>query len=605
MSTTPTNGGANEPGTTTPGTNGAPANGPTRAAPGRPVPGRPIPGRPGATRAIPGRPTAPAGTATREAPDWDLVRKRNNVEKLKFEKFPLKLADELEELGERDYLDISEEDMVRFQWYGLYHDKPKVGLMMLRIKVPSGWLTPAQVRVIGELSEKFGRGYAELSTRQTLQLHWLRIKDLPEIFAALASVGMTSKGGCGDAVRNTTGCPVAGIEPNELFDCRDELREMVDYFVTHDEYLDLPRKHKITMATCADQCNAPEINCIAFVGTKQGDRLGYAVRVGGGLSSTPRIARDLGIFVERGKALEVARGILDVWRHDLKYRMSRAKARLKFLVDDYGAEGVRKAVEERLGHKLEDLAAPTGNGQRADHIGVHPQKQPGLSYLGVPVFAGQVNSDQLLQIAALAESYGGDIRLTRQQNFIMTGVPEGRVSEITDKLGALGFDLEAHRLRGSAIACTGQPLCNFAVAETKGKMKEIVERLETKFGSEVEMLSVGVDGCPHSCAHHWISDIGLQGTTGRGDGNTKLEAYEVYLRGGLGDDATIGRPVLRRVPAAEAVDVVERLVAGWIEHRQDSETFQQFARRASDEELVGIAGGDVAEAGGARSGGQR
>src|SRR5215210_4214831 len=171
--------------------------------------------------------------ATRAAPDWDLVRKRNNVEKLKNEKHPLKILDEVPVLGEMDYLDISEEDMVRFQWYGLYHDKPKIGLMMLRIKVPSGMLTPPQLRVIGQLAEKFGRGYAELSTRQTIQLHWLQVRDLPEIFAALASVGMTSKGGCGDAVRNTTGCPVAGLDPTELFDCRDELTNLVDFFVSH------------------------------------------------------------------------------------------------------------------------------------------------------------------------------------------------------------------------------------------------------------------------------------------------------------------------------------------------------------------------------------
>jgi ferredoxin-nitrite reductase len=238
---------------------------------------------------------------------------------------------------------------------------------------------------------------------------------------------------------------------------------------------------------------------------------------------------------------------------------------------------------------------------RVDHIGVHPQKQDDLVYIGVPVFAGQVNSDQLGQIADLAESFGGDVRVTRQQNFVMTGVPQERLTEVTERLTAIGFDLEAHRLRGSSIGCTGQPLCNFAVAETKTKMKEIVERLETRFGREVEMLSVGVDGCPHACAHHWISDIGLQGTTGRGDGNTKLEAYEIYLRGGLGEDATIGRPILRRVPAREAVDVVERLVGGWLEQRQDGETFQQFARRASDEELVSIAGRAVAVAGGANA----
>jgi sulfite reductase beta subunit-like hemoprotein len=207
--------------------------------------------------------------ATRAAPDWELVRKRNNVERLKHEKFPTRILDEIPELGERNYLDISEEDMVRFQWYGLYHDKPKVGYLMLRIKVPGGILTPAQFRVIGELSQRYGRNYTELGTRQAIQLHWIQIKQLPEVFAALSSVGLTSKGGCGDAVRNVTGCPVAGLDPAELFDCRPQLRELVDFFLSHDEYLDLPRKHKITMSTCAYQCNAPEINCIVFIGARR------------------------------------------------------------------------------------------------------------------------------------------------------------------------------------------------------------------------------------------------------------------------------------------------------------------------------------------------
>jgi ferredoxin-nitrite reductase len=545
-----------------------------------------------------------AAAATRAAPDWDLVRKRNNVEKLKFEKHPIRLIDELVQLGEMDYVEITEEDMVRFQWYGLYHDKPKVGYMMMRIRVPGGILQPEQLRVIGELSTTYGRGYSELTTRQTVQLHWLQIKDLPEIFAALSSVGLTSKGGCGDTVRNTTGCPVSGLDQNELFDCRDEMQALVRYFTDHDEYLDLPRKHKITIATCADQCNAPEINCISFIGVKQaspdGDQLGYAVRVGGGLSSTPRISRDLGVFVPRGQAQEIARAILDVWRHDLKYRISRAKARLKFLVDDYGAEGVRTAIEQKLGRKLDDLTATVPDGVRVDHIGVHQQKQDGQVYVGVPVFAGQVTNVQLGQIADLAASYGGDVRLTRQQNFIMTNVPAARVDEITAKLTEIGFNLDAHRLRGASIACTGQPLCNFAVAETKSKMKEIVERLETRFGKEVETLAVGVDGCPHACAHHWIADIGLQGTTGRGDGTTKLEAYEIYLRGGLGADATIGRPLLRRVPAGEATDVVEKLVEGWLERREDGETFQHFTRRASDEDLIALAGDAVPATSGSR-----
>ncbi len=551
-------------------------------------------------RAAPAAATAPG--ATRAAPDWDLVRKRNNIEKLKFEKSPLRIVDEIEELGARNYLDISEEDMVRFQWYGLYHDKPKTGYMMLRIKVPSGMLTPAQYRAIGQLSQSFGRNYSELTTRQTVQIHWIRVKNLPEVFATLSSVGLTSKGGCGDAVRNVTGCPVAGLDATELFDCRPYLRELVDYFISHDEYLDLPRKHKISMSTCAQQCNAPEINCINFVGARQvvedgTERLGFAVRVGGGLSSTPRISKDLGVFVAPEDAIPVAKAILDVWKGDLKYRMSRAKARLKFLVDDYGVELLRAKVEEQLGRRLDDLAelpVPTGH---TDHLGVSPEKGAGLVSIGVPVYLGLVTGEQTVAIADLAESYGGDIRLTRQQNFILTGVPAARVDEITARLAAIGFPIDAGRLRGASVACTGQPLCNFAVAETKTKLREIVERLEARFGDRADGLKLGVDGCPHSCAHHWVTDIGLQGTTGRGDASQgKLEAYEIYLRGGLGANAAIGRPILRRVPAGEAPAYVERLVAGYLEERQDGETFQAFATRKTDDELIALASGRAAVA---------
>ncbi|HZS87129.1 MAG TPA: nitrite/sulfite reductase [Chloroflexota bacterium] len=545
--------------------------------------------------------TAPraTATATRDAPDRALVLKRNNVERLKNEKFPLKIIEEIPELAQRNYLDISEEDMVRFQWYGLYQDKPKVGYFMLRIKVPSGILTPAQYRTIGELSQRFGRNYTELSTRQNVQIHWIEIKQLPEVFAAMERVGLTSVGGCGDTVRNVTGCPVAGLDAEEAFDCRPQLDEVVKYFLTHVEYFDLPRKHKITISTCAYQCNAPEINCISFIGARQpgpdGERLGFSVRVGGGLSSTPRIARDLGIFVEPDDVLPTARAILDVWREDPKYRLSRAKARLKFLVDDYGVDGVRSAVEERLGRRLEDIVeAPKPLGH-SNHLGIHRQKQEGLYYVGFPVFIGQVTGEQTVQIADLAESYGGDIRLTRQQNFILTGIPEARLDEVIARVAEIGFSLNDFGLRGASVACTGQPLCNFAVAGTKPKLQEITLRLEERFGEQVSGLKLGVDGCPHACAHHWISDIGLQGTTGRGEADGgKIEAYEIYLRGGLGENAAIGRPLLRRIPAEQAPAYVERLVGAYLEERGEGESFQSFAQRKSDEELIGIAHGQTA-----------
>jgi sulfite reductase beta subunit-like hemoprotein len=527
----------------------------------------------------------------RAAPDWDLVLKRNNIERLKRDKFPLEIVEEIPELAERNYLDITEEDMVRFQWYGLYHDKPKVGYFMLRIKVPSGILTAPQYRTIGELSQKFGRDYTELSTRQNVQLHWIQIKQLPEVFSALGSVGLTSLGGCGDTVRNITGCPVAGIDANELFDCRPQLYELVQYFLSNREYFDLPRKHKITISTCAAQCNAPEINCIVFVGARQEGRNGFHLRVGGGLSSTPRLSRDLGVFVEQDDALPVARAILDAWRSDLKYRMSRAKARLKFMVDDYGPEGMLNQIQERLGRELEPIQERPRPAGSPDHLGVHPQKEPGLYYVGFPVFLGQVTGPQTIQIADLADTYGGDIRLTRQQNFLLTNIPEGQVRTVIDQVAEIGFPLDTNQIRGTSVGCTGQPLCNYAVAETKTKLRDIILRLEDRFGRDVEGLKIGVDGCPHSCANHWISDIGLQGTTARGDGSTgKLEAYEIYLRGGLGEHAEIGRPLLRRVGAEDAPLVVERLVGAYLAERTQGETFQAYAHRKTDEELIAIGG---------------
>ncbi len=541
-------------------------------------------------------PSAPAAAA-RAAPDWDLVLKRNNVERLKREKFPLEIKNEIDELAEKNYLDISEEDMVRFQWYGLYQDKPKVGYFMLRVKAPSGILTARQYRTLGELSLEYGRDYTELSTRQNVQLHWLQIKHFNDVFARLDAVGLTSLGGCGDSVRNITGCPVAGLDKDELFDCRAQLDEVVQFFLSERDYFDLPRKHKITIASCAAQCNAPEINCIVFIGTQQDGRNGFSLRVGGGLSSTPRLARDLGVFVSQEDALPVSKAILDVWREDLRYRLSRAKARLKFLVDDYGPEGVLAAVQERLGRELEPLRAVPRPSGAVDHLGVHEQKQPGLYYVGFPVYLGQVTGTQTVALADLAESYGGDVRLARQQNFILTGIPSARLQEVIDRVAEIGFPLDVNGIRGLSVGCTGQPLCNYAVAETKTKLGEIIQRLEARFGADVNDLKLGVDGCPHSCAHHWVSDIGLQGTTARGDADSgKLEAYEVYLRGGLGELAEIGRPLLRRVPAEEAGATVERLVGAYLAERSAGESFQSFAKRKSDEELVAIGSGVSADA---------
>ncbi|CCF84084.1 nitrite/sulfite reductase [Nitrolancea hollandica] len=523
-------------------------------------------------------------------PTWDLVLKRNSIERLKREKFPFAVLDELPELIERGYEDISEEDIVRFQWYGLYHDKPKVGYFMMRVKIPSGILTTKQLRTIGELSRRIGRNDGELTTRQNIQLHWIKLEHLPEIFPILEKAGLSVLGGCGDAVRNITGCPVAGIDREEVFDCTPLVDEAAKFFYGHREYSDLPRKHKITISTCAYHCNAPAINCIVLIGAIKDGRRGYAIRLGGGLSSAPRVARAIDAWVPEEEAMEVLRAILDAWRFNLQYRMSRAKARMKFMMDDFGPEGFRAEIERYLGRKMEDFPSPRRIGD-TEHLGINAQKKEGLYYIGFPVYLGRISGDQMVALADIAESVGGDIRLTRQQNFIVGNVPEAEVDRVVREVGDLGFPLDVSRLRGTSQGCTGSPLCNYAVAETKVKLDEIVQHLEATFGREADGIIVNVDGCPHACAHHWTADIGLQGSTLRdktGAGQ-KLEAYEIYLRGTLGEDAEIGRPIVRRVPADDAKFFVERLIRAYLERRQPGEPFKGFADRTSDEELIAIA----------------
>ncbi|HEX5386494.1 MAG TPA: hypothetical protein VFW66_07355 [Gemmatimonadales bacterium] len=520
----------------------------------------------------------------------DQVLKRNSIERLKAEKFPLDILHEFPELATRSYESVPEEDIVRLQWYGLYHDKPKTGYFMMRVKIPGGVLTPARLRTIGALSVRYGRGYGELTTRQNVQLHWIELRHLPEIFETLGRAGFTMAGGCGDTVRNVTGCPVSGIDPGELFDVAPVLREVAAFFYGNREYSDLPRKHKITLAACPHQCNLPEMHCIALVGAMRNGRPGFAVRVGGGLSTVPRISRDLGAFVDADLTIPALRAIVDVWKGTPKYRMSRVKARLKFMMDDVGPEPYRAQVEERLGFRLPDLAAPAPlPGEHGS--GVHPQRQPGLAWIGVPVPVGLISGEQLLRVADVAEKAGAEIRLTREQNFILANVPAAAVDRVVADVSELGFPLGVNRVRAVSIACTGSPLCNYAVALTKPRLAALLDHLESVFGEAASGLRIHLDGCPHACAHHWTGDIGLQGTTlrERTASGEKQEGYDIYLRGGQGVRAAIGLPVVKRVAAELVNGHVERLVRFWLAEREAGEAFAAFADRQPDEALIAAA----------------
>ena len=532
----------------------------------------------------------------REAPSWETVLKRNSVERLKRELFPTELANQWSRLTDTPYEKLPEEDIVRLQWFGMYHDKPKIGTFMMRVKIPSGILTPAGLDAIGQVCEQYGRGQGELTTRQNIQLHYITLDKAPEIFDRFRAVGLSTMGGCGDCVRNITGCPVAGIDHDELFDATGLIGEAADFFYGNREYSDLPRKHKISIAACRFQCNAPEINCIAMVGALREGRAGFAVRVGGGQSSTSRLSRHLGVFIPREHTLATLRAILDVWRSTTEYRISRVKARLKFMIDDYGVDAFRELVEARLGYPLERLDELPLPDAESDHMGVHEPQRAGLFYVGFPVRLGLMTGAAMRAVAALAAEIGGDIRLTRRQNFILTGIPEARVDEIVARVGELGFPLGVNGLYASSIGCIGDPHCNYAVTPTKEKLSTLIDRLASQFGDAVGDLKVNLDGCPHACAQHWTGDVGLQGTTGRGPNGEPLEAFDVILRGGLGRDAAIGKPLLRRVPSARIEDTVARLVAAWLERRTPGETFAKFCIRTPDAELIAAAADSPAAA---------
>jgi sulfite reductase beta subunit-like hemoprotein len=525
------------------------------------------------------------------------VLRRNSIERLKREKHPYDVLEDIPRFIEMPYEEIPEEDILRLQWYGLYHDKPKIGNFMMRVKIPNGILSPTQLRTIGRISRQYGENTGELTTRQDVQIHWIRLESLPAIFQELAAVGLTTAGGCGDNLRNVTGCPVAGIDPEELFDVTPTVQEIARFFYGNREYGNLPRKHKYTVSACPYHCNAPEIHDIALVGTRQGGRNGYAVWVGGGLSSVPRIGKNLGVFVPLEQGMEAARGLTDIWRKDLRYRLSRAKARFKFMVDDDGPESIREQLEQHLGRKLEDLVVNPQPIGRTDHMGIRPQKtvdggRSDLHYIGFPVFPGLMSGEQMCQVADLIEPYG-EFRITREQNFIVSHVPEAEVDAVVKAVAQIGFSLGVNRVRGTSIGCTGDPHCNFAVGPTKPKLVEIITNLEGRFGEKISDLRVYLDGCPHACGQHWVGDLGFQGTT-RNSETGKITSYDIIVRGKLGPGAEIGRPLLRRIPSALVNDYVGRLVETWIERRAESEGLPEFYRRVPDEQILAIAAGEPA-----------
>ena len=489
----------------------------------------------------------------------------------------------------------------RFRWYGLYTQRPETdGYFMLRIRIPGGILTSEQTEVIGSLSEVYGRDVADVTDRQNVQLHWIRIEDVPAIFAKLEAVGLSTTEACGDTPRNLLGCPLAGIDASEIVDASQVLKDAHAKLVGNPDYSNLPRKFKTSISGCAHQCAQHEINDIGMVGTiHPGDgRRGFDLWVGGGLGPNPMFAKRLGTFVQPDEVVPVVAGIAAVFR-EWGYRRARNRARMKFLVQDWGPTKFREVLEKEIGFALADLPPPEPHdGSNREHLGVWPQKD-GSFYVGFAPKAGRISGHQLRVVARLAERYGrGRVRTTTQQKMVILDVPEENVNALVDELDTLDLPASGSNWRRATMACTGIEFCKLAIVETKGRAVELYRYLEARLPGYEEEVRINVNGCPNSCARFQVADIGLMGclVTEKAhvpdkDGNQietkrKVEAFLVHLGGHSGKDRAFGRKARGvKVLASELGPYVETLIRRYRARRSDNDTFSSFVNRLSDVDL--------------------
>ena len=487
----------------------------------------------------------------------------------------------------------------RLRWYGLYTQRAQgipggktavlepeeleAPFFMLRVRIDGGQLTAEQLRVIGQISTDYGRDVADITDRQNVQFHWIRIEDVPAIWERLDAVGLNTTEACGDTPRVILGCPLAGVADDEVIDATDVVQSVAARFVGDPAFSNLPRKFKTSISGCATHCTNHEINDVSFVGV-QHPELGtvYDLWVGGGLSTNPKLGVRLGVFVEPDRVEEAWAGVCSVFR-DYGYRRSRMHARLKFLLADWGPVRFREVLEkEYLTAPLPDGPPPaTPPTPDRDHVGVHAQSN-GLSYVGMVPRAGRTSGTQLQRIAELAELYGGDrVSTTAQQGLVVLDVRPEVVQPLVDALEAEDLQVTPSVFRRGTMACTGLEFCKLAIVETKVRAVDIYTELERRLPEFDEPLTINVNGCPNSCARFQTGDIGLKGSIVDGE-----EGFQVHLGGRLGEDAGFGRKSRGlKVTGEGAVDYVERLLRSYLDHRLEGERFATWARRA-DEALL-------------------
>ncbi|MFF1650574.1 nitrite/sulfite reductase [Streptomyces sp. NPDC058240] len=492
----------------------------------------------------------------------------------------------------------------RMRWWGLYTqrkpgiDGGKTAILepeelddkyfMLRVRIDGGRLTTAQLRVIGEISQEYARGTADITDRQNIQLHWIRIEDVPAIWEKLEAVGLSTTEACGDCPRVIIGSPVAGIAADEIIDGTPAVDEIHDRYIGNKEFSNLPRKFKTAISGSPVQDVVHEINDIAFVGVVHPEHgPGFDVWVGGGLSTNPRLAERLGAWVPLDEVPDVWAGVVGIFR-DYGYRRLRNRARLKFLMADWGPAKFRQVLEdEYLKRPLTDGPAPEQPSSRwRDHVGVH-QQQDGRYYVGFAPRVGRVDGSTLAKIADLAAAHGSDrLRTTVEQKMIILDVAQDQVDSLVAGLEALDFQVKPSPFRRGTMACTGIEFCKLAIVETKARGAALIDELERRLPDFDEPLTINLNGCPNACARIQTADIGLKGQLVLDDDGNQVEGYQVHLGGTLGLEAGFGRKVRGlKVTSAELPDYVERVLGRFQEEREDGERFATWAARAGAESL--------------------
>ncbi|MCT1684007.1 nitrite/sulfite reductase [Corynebacterium appendicis] len=497
---------------------------------------------------------------------------------------------------------IDREDLYpRFKWLGLYTQrKQNLGgeftgednsvledkYFMMRIRFDGGICSTAQARAVGEISRDYARSTVDLTDRQNIQLHWVRIEDVPSIWEKLEDNGLNTWDACGDVPRVVLGSPVAGIAKDEIVDATPAIRE-IQKIVTDDEFQNLPRKFKTAISGNARQDVVHEINDLAFIGVEHPELgPGFECYVGGGLSTNPMLAQSLGAFVTLEQVPEVWANVVRIFR-DYGYRRLRNRARLKFLVAQWGVEKFRQVLEdEYLGYKLPDGPHAPSNLVDRDHIGVHEQKD-GNVYIGVKPTLGHMSGEQLIALADLAERYGvTDLRFTPFKEVLLLGVEQGDVDKLQSDLEEMGLYSKPSEFRRGLLSCTGLEYCKLAHVTTKSRAIELADELEERFGDLDSPITISLNGCPNACARHQVSDIGLKGQMVDNGNGEKVEGFQVHLGGTIGEGANFGRKLRgHKVLSTELTDYVTRVVQNYVDQRDGDETFRTWVARADEEAL--------------------